>query len=199
MTTLRRSALLFLLAPLLFTSACNSKKIPPPSESAELALQVPATKPLVAVTPVGDVDDTNRSGEAANFSWEDTDGNTKQFSDFSGKVRLVNFWATWCGTCNDELPDLIMYQAAHQSDFQIISISLDDEPQERIEKFVGERQLNYPVIIDDEQELSAAYGNIRVIPTSFVVGRDGKIIARLEGGIDKKFFAEKIDPLLEKK
>ncbi|MBC8043448.1 MAG: TlpA family protein disulfide reductase [Rhizobacter sp.] len=184
---------------MLFASACNSKKIPPPVEPAQLAIEVPVVKALVAVTPVEDVDDTNRSGEAANFSWEDTDGNTKQLTDFNGKVRLVNFWATWCGTCNDDLPDLVAYQAAHERDLQIISISLDDEPQERIEKFVGEKQLNYPVIIDDEQELSAAYGNIRVVPTSFVVGRDGKIVARLEGGLDKKFFAEKIEPLLEKK
>ncbi|MEB3186899.1 MAG: TlpA disulfide reductase family protein [bacterium] len=112
-----------------------------------------------------------RSGDARPVS----------LSDFKGKVRLVNFWATWCPPCRAEIPAFI--ELRHQlagRPFEIIGIALDREGDEAVSPFIREHGMDYPVVIGDSG-VTRAYGGIRGIPTTFLLDRQGKVVHRWVG------------------
>ena len=112
-----------------------------------------------------------RSGDARPLS----------LADYKGKVRLVNFWATWCPPCRAEIPAFIelRHRLAGKS-FEIIGIALDREGDEAVKPFVKDHGMDYPVVIGDSR-VTRSYGGIRGIPTTFLVDREGKIVHRWVG------------------
>ncbi|HEY9857585.1 MAG TPA: TlpA disulfide reductase family protein [Stenomitos sp.] len=141
--------------------------------------------------------------EAPDFSLPRTgDGKTVKLSDFKGKVRIVNFWATWCPPCRAEIPHFVsMYKDLKGKGVEIIGISLDQKGDAAVAPFVKENKMNYPVLLGDENVVSA-YGGIRGIPTTFIVDRQGRIVKKFVGlpasseeGI-KDAFMKEIGPLL---
>lgn len=141
--------------------------------------------------------------EAPDFSLPRSgDGKAVKLSDFNGKVRIVNFWATWCPPCRAEIPHFVsMYKELKGKGVEIIGISLDQKGDSVVAPFVKDNQMNYPVVIGNEKVVSA-YGGIRGIPTTFIVDRKGKIVKKFVGlpsdteeGI-KDAFMKEIDPLL---
>ncbi|MBI2816824.1 MAG: TlpA family protein disulfide reductase [Acidobacteria bacterium] len=111
------------------------------------------------------------------FKLKDLDGNTISSSDWRGKVVLLNFWATWCPPCREEIPDLIRLQQKYQGKLQIIGLSDDTGPVEHVKSFVREAKINYPVAIASP-ELQAKFGGIMGLPTSFVVDTEGKVVQK---------------------
>jgi len=141
--------------------------------------------------------------EAPDFALPRTgDGKTVKLSDFKGKVRIVNFWATWCPPCRAEIPHFVsMYKDLKGKGVEIIGISLDQKGDAAVAPFVKENKMNYPVVLGDENVVSA-YGGIRGIPTTFIVDRQGRIVKKFVGlpasseeGI-KDAFMKEIEPLL---
>lgn len=130
------------------------------------------------------------------------DGKIVKLSDSKGKVRIVNFWATWCPPCRAEIPHFVsMYKDLKGKGVEIIGISLDQKGDSVVAPFVKSNQMNYPVVIGDEKVVSA-YGGIRGIPTTFIVDRQGRIVKKFVGlpsdteeGI-KDAFMKEIEPLL---
>ena len=107
------------------------------------------------------------------------DGRKVSLSDFKGKVVLVDFWATWCGPCIAEIPNVYEnYLNYHEKGFEVIAISLDRDMEE-LQKFIFEKKPPWPVLADrhpsNPQSMASKYG-IRAIPTMFLIGPDGKII-----------------------
>ena len=114
---------------------------------------------------------------APEFSLKDLNGKNVRLSDFKGKVVLVNFWASWCPPCKMEIPGFQKTYAAYKNKgFAIIGIATDDVSQ----SFIKDMGMTYPVVMADDKVISG-YGNISGIPTSFLVGKDGRIIKKVMG------------------
>jgi thiol-disulfide isomerase/thioredoxin len=108
------------------------------------------------------------------------DGTTIASSDWRGKVTIVNFWATWCGPCRAEIPDLVALQKRYGKYLQIVGISQDEAPPEIVKRFAVEHQMNYPVVMSTP-ELERAFPGINALPTSYVLDREGRIVQKHVG------------------
>jgi cytochrome c biogenesis protein CcmG/thiol:disulfide interchange protein DsbE len=132
-----------------------------------------------------------------DFTMKDVAGKDVSLSEFKGKVLVIDFWATWCGPCKVEIPHFIEFQDKYGKDgLQIVGISVDDTV-EKLEPYVREMKMNYPVLQglghDDVQD---AYGPILGIPVSVMISRDGKICATHTGLTGKDVFEREIKALL---
>ena len=103
------------------------------------------------------------------------DGRTITTDDLRGKVTLVNFWATWCGPCRAEIPDLIKLQARYPDHLQVIGVSTDEGPVQVVEDFATQFGINYPIVMSTP-ELSEAFPGVMALPTSFIVDPDGRVV-----------------------
>lgn len=140
-----------------------------------------------------------RADKVPNFSWKDSSGTTIDFDSFRGKVTLINFWATWCGPCKKELPDLIEINREYAGrGVKIIGISADRGTNiaEEVSGFVHENGIPYLIVISND-ELEEAFGNIRGLPTTFLVDEEGKIVQTFVGMRDKQFFEKALSDLLK--
>ena len=108
------------------------------------------------------------------FALRDADGKLLEVNDFQGRVTLVNFWATWCPPCVEEIPSLNRLKRAMQgSAFQLISINYAESPQ-HIREFMGKVAVDFPVLVDPDGKLAAQW-KVVAFPSTFVIGPDGKI------------------------
>ena len=105
----------------------------------------------------------------------DLDGRTFSTDDLRGKVTLVNFWATWCGPCRTEIPDLIKLQDQYPDHLQVIGVSTDEGPQQLVEDFVTEYGINYPIVMATP-ELNRAFPGVMALPTSFMIDAEGRVV-----------------------
>lgn len=132
---------------------------------------------------------------APQFSLTDIFGQKLNLSDYRGKVVLLDFWATWCGPCRMEIPGFIKLQRQYGSQgFQIIGISMDDSASPVL-KFYKQFGMDYPVAMGNSQ-LAALYGGIIGLPTTFLIGRDGRIYDKVPGAVDEQRFVIEIKNLL---
>jgi peroxiredoxin len=128
---------------------------------------------LAAATRKLESDDESR--QHADFTLMDLHGMKWNFRSLAGKVVLVNFWATWCPPCRKELPDLeAVYQRFGSRGFVILAIS--DEDAGKVQPFVAERKLTYPVLLDPGRKVNERF-QVQGIPKSFVYDREGKLVA----------------------
>ena len=134
---------------------------------------------------------------APNFSLPSVDGGSKSLADYSGKVVMLNFWATWCGPCKREIPDFIELQNEYRDDgFEIVGVSLDQAGEEgAVAQFVKQYNINYDVLHGDGQ-IAQAYGGVRSIPTTFLIDREGNVVSSKVGLQPKSAWAEEIQKLL---
>jgi len=134
------------------------------------------------------------SGNAPEFTLADLHGDNVSLADFRGKVVILDFWATWCPPCKQEIPDFINLQSKYASKgLQVVGIALD-EP-DKVKSFARENGMNYPVLLGNDQ-IAALYGGIDGIPTSFIIDRKGDIVTRFEGFRSKEDFEGEISKLL---
>ena len=125
-------------------------------------------------------------------------GGSLSLGSLRGKVVLVNFWATWCKPCEDEMPAMErLYQALRSQGFELIAVSVDDDRRE-VEEFTAEMGLSFPVLLDPEKRVSDAYQSYR-FPESYLVDRDGVLVARYIGPRewDAPAYVDRIRRLLE--
>ncbi|MGD0326832.1 MAG: redoxin domain-containing protein, partial [Terriglobia bacterium] len=110
---------------------------------------------------------------APPVSLTDIGGKKLDLADYKGKVVVLDFWATWCEPCRIEIPGLVEMQDKYaKQGFSVIGISLDDEPGPVVE-FYKEFKMNYPVAVGN-QRVGELYGGIFGLPTTFLIGRDGR-------------------------
>jgi thiol-disulfide isomerase/thioredoxin len=108
------------------------------------------------------------------------DGRTLSSRDWKGKVTLVNFWATWCPPCREEIPDLIKLQERYKDQLLIIGVSSDEGPVEEVAKFVKDHKMNYAIVMETP-ELTKAFPGIFALPTTFVIDQDVRMVQKHVG------------------
>jgi len=114
--------------------------------------------------------------QQADFTLSDLQGNPWHLRDLRGKVVLVNFWATWCPPCRKEMPDLqALYDKYKDQGFVVVSIS--DEQAAKVQPFITERKITYPVLLDPGRKVNDLF-QVEGIPKSFVYDREGKLVAQ---------------------
>jgi thiol-disulfide isomerase/thioredoxin len=137
-----------------------------------------------------------RNPEAApEFKLDGLDGKALTLAGSRGKVILLNFWATWCGPCQAEIPDLIALQQKYKDQLQIIGLVVDEDDASVVKNVVAETQINYPVAMTS-QEVRIQYGGIAALPTSFVLDTQGRIVQKHEGLRDPALYETEIRALL---
>jgi len=129
---------------------------------------------------------------APAWTLNDTDGNAVNFSQFKGKVVVVDFWATWCPPCRDEIPGYIELQDEYGKDgLVIIGISLDRKGPSVVKDFMEKFGINYEVVMGNEATVEA-FGGFRGIPTTFIIDRDGNIRDKKTGSESKDVFEARL-------
>src|SRR5579863_341084 len=111
---------------------------------------------------------------APAFSLTDEHGTPVSLADYRGKVVLLNFWATWCGPCQIEIPWFIEFEQQYKSKgFEVIGVSMDDDGWKAVKPYIAEHKMNYRILLGDDT-VSALYGGLDALPTTFLIDRDGK-------------------------
>ncbi len=135
------------------------------------------------------------TGTAPDFTRADLKGNPVHLADFRGKVVLLNFWATWCGPCLDEMPVLARWQEKYgPRGLQILGVSMDDDDKP-VQRFLKKSPLDYPVVMGDTA-LAKLYGGVFGLPLTFLIGPQGKIEGRYLGVADLSVVESQIKRLL---
>ena len=123
------------------------------------------------------------------------DGRTISLEALKGKVVLVDFWATWCPPCREEIPHFIQLYNTYAPKIEILGVAMDEEGEEVVAPFVKEHQIPYPIAIGTEA-LMDAFGGVRGLPTTFVVDPKGRIIRKYLGYQELEVFEQDIRALL---
>jgi thiol-disulfide isomerase/thioredoxin len=110
----------------------------------------------------------------------DLDGRAVSTAALRGKVVLVNFWATWCPPCREEIPDLVKLQARYKDTLQIIGIAQDSGSVQDVKRFAAEHGMNYPTILSSP-EIEALFPPVSALPTSFFLDKDGRLAQKHVG------------------
>ena len=122
-----------------------------------------------------------RAVQAASFDLQDLAGATHSLDAYRGSVVFLNFWATWCGPCRTEMPAM---QALHErlaagADFVMLAVNLQEDAGQ-VRRFAAEMGLSFQILLDSSGEIAAAYG-ARTLPMSYLIDKDGSILARVIG------------------
>ena len=125
----------------------------------------------------------NETVAAPGFSLPDLAGKTVRLEQYRGTLVLLNFFATWCGPCREEMPGMERLFRAHRDQgFVVVAVNLQ-ESAKTVRPFVQELKLSFPIVLDVEGSVSREYG-VRALPVTFLIGRDGNIVWRAIGGRD---------------
>jgi peroxiredoxin len=134
--------------------------------------------------------------KAPEFALQDLSGKTVRLSDFTGKVVIVDFWATWCGPCRAEVPGFVRLQAKYRGQgLTILGLSLDENGEKLVREFAEQYNVNYPMLLANP-ETARSFGGIVGIPTTFLLDRKGQIVQKYIGQTEPKTFEAAVQPLL---
>ncbi|MDR0464307.1 MAG: TlpA family protein disulfide reductase [Treponema sp.] len=119
---------------------------------------------------------------ARNFTLPVLGGENTSLSSFRGKVVILNFWATWCPPCREEMPSMeSLYRRFKDEGLEIVAVDMMEDT-ETVSRFISNNGYTFPVMLDRLNRTGAVYG-VSSIPVSFILDREGRIIARVIGGI----------------
>jgi thiol-disulfide isomerase/thioredoxin len=133
---------------------------------------------------------------APDFELKDVEGKVFHLSDAKGTVRLVDFWATWCAPCREEIP---MFKDLHATygakGFTLVGIAMDDEGLAKVKPYVDELKIPYLTLIGNE-DVAKAFGGVVGFPSKFLVDRDGRIVDTWVGAVPRAVLEKKILSIL---
>jgi thiol-disulfide isomerase/thioredoxin len=132
---------------------------------------------------------------APEFKLKALDGKDLALEASHGKVILLNFWATWCGPCREEIPELIALQSRYKDRLQIIGLVVDDDDEKEIRSVVASEGINYPVALADS-DTRFAYGGIAALPTVFVINAEGRVVQKHVGLFNPALYETEVRALL---
>jgi cytochrome c biogenesis protein CcmG/thiol:disulfide interchange protein DsbE len=154
-----------------------------------------AAAAFVSASLCGAVDSKAVGEMAPDFSRADLAGKPVHLADYHGKLVLLNFWASWCGPCLEEMPKFSAWQREYGAQgLQVIGVSMDDDmaPARRL---IAKRPTSYPILVGDAQ-LGEAFGGVLGLPLTYLIDREGRIVARYQGDGELAKMETKIKGLL---
>ncbi len=128
---------------------------------------------------------------APNFTLSTPDGQAVSLAEYEGKVVLVNFWATWCPSCITEMPDYEQVYQQHSSEFVVLGINLQ-EGANHVRQYSAGLGLTFPVLLDDDGQVTTRQYQVTGMPGSFIIDREGKIFYRHVGPMSKETLTAKL-------
>jgi peroxiredoxin len=153
---------------------------------------------IILALSLGLVASATAQKKAPNFTLKTGDGKSYELFQNKGKVIVVNFWATWCGPCRKEIPDFIeVYKKYKDQGVEIVGVSLDQGGWEKVNPFVKQNNINYPVVLDNGT-VASTFGKIQFIPTTFIIDPSGNIVDEHTGGMTKAMLESKIKQYMKK-
>jgi thiol-disulfide isomerase/thioredoxin len=129
------------------------------------------------------------------FQLNDLDGKPVSLAAAKGKIVILNFWATWCGPCRAEVPDLVELQKRYADKLEIIALATDEDDPDEVRRFVLQSGINYRVAMASEEVLRN-YGGIAALPTSFVIDPQGRIVQKHVGLNDPTIYELEVRAML---
>ncbi len=133
---------------------------------------------------------------APDFTLTSLDGRKVKLSDYRGKTVLLNFWATWCPPCKVEMPWFEDLQRQYAKDgLVVVGIAMDDSDPASIAKFASQLGVNYQVLLGTDQ-VSDDYGDVQYLPTTFYISRNGTIVDKMTGLLERKDIEEAVKKAL---
>ena len=125
---------------------------------------------------------------AEGFTLTDASGKVHRLADYRGKWVILNFWATWCPPCLEEIPDLVGIAEARR-DVQVLGVAMEFQDAKQVLQFAEGMFVNYPIVLGDEK-IAAAIGNIAGLPTTLIYGPGGTLASRHAGKLTRRQIEE---------
>lgn len=124
---------------------------------------------------------------ANSFMLKDTDGKKHTLSQYKGKWVIVNYWATWCPPCLEEVPDLVaLYDSRKNKDVMVIGVAFDYQSAKEVAEYVDDMLMSYPIVLGDE-EVTRQIGSAEVLPTSYIYNPRGELVKTKRGLVTKQY------------
>ena len=167
--------------------------------SGEVELSGIATTPQATEYTGEAVSETEEQPSLApDFTVYDLEGNAHKLSDFRGKPVLLNFWASWCGPCQMEMPDFQKFYESHGDQVHFVIVNLTDGQQETVESasaFIEEKGYTFPVYYDTDIDAAMKYG-VSAVPVSYFLDAEGNFVAWAQGALSADMLQQGMDMLL---
>lgn len=129
---------------------------------------------------------------ASDFILKDMSGNKHQLSSYKGKWVLVNYWATWCPPCLEEVPDLVnLYDHRKQKDLMVLGVVFDYKDVKEVNEYVDDMLMSYPIVLGDDS-VSAQIGSAQVLPTTYIYNPQGRLVKIKRGLITREYIERMI-------
>ena len=134
---------------------------------------------------------------AANFTLLDSNGAKVTLASLKGKVVLLNFWATWCGPCQVEIPWFVEFNKTYKArGLAIVGVSMDEDGWKSVKPYLAAKKIDYPIVVGTE-DVAKAYGGVDSLPSTFIIDREGKIAFSHNGLVGKDTYETEIRSLLD--
>ena len=165
---------------------------PPPAIPTPNVVASPTVEAAVGRTP-------SVSDSAPDFALKNLQGEEVRLSDFQGRPVLINFWATWCPPCRTEMPVIeTAWQKYQDEGFVVLAVDVQ-ESAGQVQHFVDSLGLTFPILLDSTAKVASEFYRIRAFPTSFFVGRDGRLVATHRGTMTEQVLQQYMGQVLATK